>query len=200
MTGIIVFIFTFWSSVSSLTGKGNKLYRKDKYKEALEVYKKAQVKDPKQMKLDYNIGCAQYKIKSYNEALKSFTKIVSSLEDKKLKEKAIYNLGNAMFRLGNLKEAIEMYKQALKMNPTDLDAKINLEFAQKMLKESKKQQKKQKKDDQKNNQKKERKPKPKISPETAKNLLEALKEDEKRAKEKSQKQKRKRRKIVVKDW
>ncbi|MCM1518426.1 MAG: BatD family protein [Pseudoflavonifractor sp.] len=40
----------------------------------------------------------------------------------------LYNLGNAQYRLGQLGEAIVSYEQALRLDPTNEDARVNLEF------------------------------------------------------------------------
>lgn len=201
---LIIFSLTLLGSPRDINEKGNKLYRRGKYEEALEQYKKAQVKDPKLMIVDYNIGCGQYKTKAYKEASEEFTKIISSLEKKELKEKAVYNLGNVLFKSGDLESSIEVYKQVLRLNSDDIDAKINLEFAQKMLEEREKQKQEEKdknkdKKDQKQKDKQDKKEQ-KISNECAKNLLEALQQDEKSAKEKSTKKEKKARIGVVRDW
>lgn len=213
MYKLLILIPLIFGTARDLNEKGNKLYHKKQYKESLEAYKKAQVKEPTIMKLDYNIGCPQYKLQSYPEALQAFTKITSSLESKELKENAFYNLGNTMFKGGNLQNAVEMYKQALRLNPNDLDAKINLEFAQKMLKEGQKSQDQQKQDQQKQDQQKQeqqkqkqqqkeeqKKEESKISQDAAKSLLEALQQDEKHAKEQSQKKMARKEAVIIKDW
>ena len=44
-----------------------------------------------------------------------------------------YNLGNAYYRQGNLGKAVVNYERALKLDPTDDDARTNLEFVQEKL-------------------------------------------------------------------
>lgn len=223
---LILFGVTIFGSVRDLNEQGNKLYRKEKYTEALEKYKQAQVRAPEIMLIDYNIGCGQYKAEAYKEAGQAFIKIISSLEDKKLKQKAFYNLGNVLVKGGELEGAIEMYKEALKLNSNDMDAKINLELTQKLLEEAQKQppdstgqeqqDQKDKQQDQKDKQQeekdkqqeekdkqqeeKEKQQEEKFSEEAAKSLLEALQQDEKDAKEKSQKATQKGRMLILKDW
>lgn len=41
-----------------------------------------------------------------------------------------YNLGNTYYRLGNLGKAVVNYERALKLDPSDTDARENLEFVQ----------------------------------------------------------------------
>ena len=47
--------------------------------------------------------------------------------DPELASAAWYNLGNALYRQQQLERALEAYKQALRLNPRDGDAKHNLE-------------------------------------------------------------------------
>lgn len=44
-----------------------------------------------------------------------------------------YNMGNTCYRLGDMGMAVLYYKKALKLNPTNKDAKTNLEFVQQQL-------------------------------------------------------------------
>ena len=50
-----------------------------------------------------------------------------------LRAQAYYNMGNSFYRQGQFAEAIAAYKEALKLNPDDQDAKHNLELAQQQL-------------------------------------------------------------------
>jgi Ca-activated chloride channel homolog len=62
-----------------------------------------------------------------------------------------YNQGNALAQSGQFKEALEAYKNALKLNPNDEDAKFNKELIEKELEKQKQEQKQ----DQKNKDKKQ---------------------------------------------
>ncbi|MDD5529769.1 MAG: tetratricopeptide repeat protein [bacterium] len=219
MFNLLLFVVPMlFGSPRDLNEHGNKLYNKKDYGGALEKYKSAQVKDPRLMVIDYNMGCARYKVDSLEYAMTLFTKIMASLESKGLKEKACYNMGNTLFKSGNLELAIESYKQALRMDPDDKDAKINLEFAQKML-EQQKQQQKDKKDQDKQNQDKKQNQQQKEQQnkqdkqqqqdkqnqeqqkQNAQNILKSLEQDEKDAKQKSQQKNAKVGQIkIFKDW
>ena len=59
---------------------------------------------------------------------------LSRAQSKELKAKAWYNFGNTQYRLGQFDKAIEAYRNALNLNPNDLDAKYNLELLQKKKK------------------------------------------------------------------
>lgn len=208
------------SSARSLNRSGNSFYKKGKYVEALTKYEQAQAIDPKNMLFDYNIGCASYKSDSLAAAASSFLKAISSMEREDTKEKAYYNFGNALFKGGKLDGAIESYKQALRLNPQDIDAKINLELAQKIKEEKQKEKKndqnqnkkekgeknkkkQNKKEGEKNREKakneKKEEQNQKLSKEEAKNLLKAVEEEEKKAKKNAQKT-RGGKVRVLKDW
>lgn len=228
MYNLLLIIPLIFGSARDLNEQGNRLFRKKEYGTALEKYKKAQVKDPRIMTIDYNMGCAKYKVDSLDNSMQLFTKIISSLESKELKEKACYNMGNVMFKAGNLEMAIETYKQALRMNPDDMDAKINLEFAKKTLEQQKNQQQnqqnqqqnqdkqnqdknkqnqdkkkqdQQKQDQQKQEQQKQEQQKQNQQKESAGNFLKTLEQDEKDTKQKSQHKAAAEGRIVIqKDW
>ncbi len=180
----------FGRSARSLNQKGNSLYKKGMYADALSSYKQAQAIEPQNMVFDYNIGCAYYKGDSLKGAGDSFLKIISSCEDEDIKEKAYYNIGNTLFRGSELDAAIEAYKQALRLNPEDTDAKINLELALKAKEEQKQEgegESKEGEEKSKEGKEKEEEQEQKFTEEESRALLNAIEEEEKKAKQKSQK-------------
>lgn len=203
-------------SARSLNQQGNSLYKKGLYMDALSRYKQAQVTDPQNMIFDYNIGCAYYKIDSLSHAADAFLRLISSSEDDETREKSYFNLANTLFRCRELDASIEAYKQALRINPEDMDAKINLEFAQKTKEEQKQEEKegeKKQEEEEKAEEKKESKgeeerkkeeakagQEQKLSEEEAKSLLNAIEEEEKKAKQQSQKSQQQGRVGVLRDW
>jgi Ca-activated chloride channel family protein len=57
--------------------------------------------------------------------------------------KASYNLGNAAYKQGDYQTAVQNFKQALALDPSNADARYNLELALRELKKQKDQQDKQ---------------------------------------------------------
>ena len=96
--------------------------------------------------------------KKTDEAIKAYELAVSLLVDKLQKAGAYHNAGNAFCMKQEWEKAIEQYKAALRLNPTDMDTKYNLAFAQSKLKQQE-QQKQQQKDTKNNNDKKQEQPK-----------------------------------------
>ena len=114
--------------------QGNKMYGDEKYDEALTKYRDAQVQAPESAIVPFNIGAAEYKKNKYEEALKE-TEAALKSDAAGVQAKAYYNMGNALFRLGKLPESIMAYKKSLEIDPDDEDAKYNLEFVRKKIKD-----------------------------------------------------------------
>lgn len=134
-------------SVSSSVKQGIKAFNEQKYEKAKKHFIDAQLENPENEKLYFNIGAAAYMNKEYELAEKNFIQAQKS-DDIKLSHDAQYNLANTQYRLGNLDEAIKGYKDILKNFPNDVQAEENLEF----VKQKKQEQKKQKKQNSKSNQ------------------------------------------------
>ncbi|MDI6704506.1 MAG: tetratricopeptide repeat protein [bacterium] len=129
---------------ASLRGKvnqGNRFYKEGNYPKALERYRDAQIDYPEMDRLHLNVGSALYKMKRYRQAIEEYEKVVYS-KAPLFQAKAYYNIGNCLYRLGKLKDSIFYYKKALELNPKDSDAKYNIEFVQRKLKELMDKQKK----------------------------------------------------------
>ena len=94
----------------------------------------------------YNLGSLYLQQKKYEQAKAEFHKAAES-SDSELAGKAYYNLGNSLYAEQKLKEALEAYKQALRHNALDDDARYNAAVVMEKLK----QQDQEKKQDQKQN-------------------------------------------------
>ncbi|MDY6832280.1 MAG: VWA domain-containing protein [Thermodesulfobacteriota bacterium] len=136
--------------------QGRAAYDKGDYEKALTCFIDAQLKDPDNPVLYYNIGDAYYKTGNYEAALHSYTKALSLAEKDKntasgagpfpgFKKNALYNLGNTAFRQNDFDRAIGYYEKTLTLDPDDQQAKDNLAAAQK-AKELQQQRQQQQKD------------------------------------------------------
>ena len=106
----------------------------------MNKYRDAQVEAPESPIVKFNIGAAEYKKTKFEEAIKEYESSLV-MDDVIKQSQGYYNIGNALYRLGKLPESILAYKKALELNPDDEDAKYNLEFVRRQLKDqSQKQQ------------------------------------------------------------
>jgi Ca-activated chloride channel family protein len=108
--------------------EGNRLFKNGNYEKALKLYEDALVDTPHSSLLKYNAGDAAYQSGDFSKAGHYFQEADQSTLPG-LTNAARYNLGNALFRQDNLPDAIEAYKNALRTNPADDDARYNLSVA-----------------------------------------------------------------------
>jgi len=141
------------ASARSDTNAGNDLFRQGKYPEARARYLAAQADVPDAPEIDLNLGAALYQEGRYEDALRSFFALPKKEKaTPTLAGAAAYDAGNALFKLGRYDEAIEAFKQALRTNPADVDAKHNLELAQKKKQEQEKQEEQQQQENEPGNE------------------------------------------------
>ncbi|MCB0699343.1 MAG: tetratricopeptide repeat protein [Chitinophagales bacterium] len=113
---------------------GNQLYQEGKYKEASESYQQALSKQPNYTPGLFNLGNAKYQQKDFEGARKLMDATAKVAEAKEEKAAANYNKGNTYLEEKKYKEAVEAYKEALRKNPQDENAKYNLSYALQMMK------------------------------------------------------------------
>lgn len=153
--------------------KGNELYKERNFVESEQIYQQVLTENPNSAVARYNLGLSQIrqvtnpadttpKTKAMMEkARKNFTDVAALAKTKPgLAAKANFNLGNMEFNTKNFEKAIEYYKQALRIDPSDDKARKNLRIAQLNLKKDQnkdknKDQNKQQNKDQNKDQKKD---------------------------------------------
>ena len=136
--------FMMAQSDNSLLKKGNDAYNKKEYDVAAESYKKVADKDPANEKAQYNLGNALYKKGNPDEALKAYDEAIKTSKSKNDQSATWYNKGVSLQNNKKLPECIDAYKNALRLNPADEEARFNL---QKALQQQQKQQQQKDKDD-----------------------------------------------------
>ncbi|MDR2693417.1 MAG: tetratricopeptide repeat protein [Chitinispirillales bacterium] len=156
LTIIIVSLFSnaFADEVGAKNRKANRLYSKGQYEEALKLYDDALLLEPSNGRLKMNKGSTLYRLGELDEAEKSYLDAVSSQLNKKTMADAHYNLGNIQYRQAEKLEsagdaasarkkysgALESYVNTLKLRPSDMDAKWNLQMAHQKMNLMKEQQ------------------------------------------------------------
>ena len=116
-----------------------------------------------------------------------------------LRYNVYYNKGAILSRQKKLEESIEAYKNSLRLNPDDKEARENL---QKALLELKKKNppKKKEEQDKKKKQQQQKQPQSKMSPKEAQQRLQLLAQKEKEVQQRIQKEKSKSGGNQTKDW
>lgn len=154
---ISLFIFlavsAFGQNERKFIRNGNKLFMEAvrdttkldtvKFSNAETEYRKALNKKPTDVKWNYNLADALYKQNRFDEAAGKFNELSEKLETPEEKARALHNMGNSQLMQQKLDESIESYKKALRQNPSDLDTKYNLAYAQMLKKKQEEQQKNQ---------------------------------------------------------
>ena len=142
-------------SDKSLVRKGNKDFSNGNYNEAEINYRKALDKNPVNSAAQFNLGDAMYQQENYEKAAEVFS--ASDITKKSATEKSdiYYNLGNSKLKAGKADEAMAAYKQALRENPSNDDARYNLEYLRQKQQQNQDQNKDDKQDKDKQDQDKQ---------------------------------------------
>jgi len=147
--------------------EGNKLYDSGKYRDAIRLYEQALQANPTSVVGRFNLGLSQIRIGNVADTTKAsqdmLRKGVENMQasaelgarNPRIASFANYNLGNLAFNKQDYASAIQSYKQALRLNPEDNNARRNLRIAQ--LKKQEQDKNKKDKDKDKQNQDKDKK-------------------------------------------
>ncbi len=196
----LLFTTTAWAQPENTAiADGNKLYKKGKFDKAIEAYQLALTQNPRNAVARYNLAAALFRNSKLEDAEKEYEGIGQQTSDNGLKQKATYNNGVSLTKQNKLEESIAAYKKALHMNPSDEEARFNLQKALEELR------KKNKQPDKKNQQqKKDKKPEPQKQPPANKKMIEqwlqSLRQKEQEVQKKMQQNKSRSVTQPEKDW
>ncbi len=123
-----------------------KSYKAGRYDSALREYQHLLVKNPNDLRLQFNAGAAAFQTGDYSVALSHFNAALANT-DLTLQHHAYYNIGNAQFRLGEAapeweerqklwEQAVRSYRNALVLRTNDMDTAFNLELVNLKIAES----------------------------------------------------------------
>jgi Ca-activated chloride channel homolog len=152
-TIFILLIQIAWScaraqNADALIRQGNRLYNKQDYDQSLANYGKALKKKPGNPDANFNQGDAFYRKNDYEKAAGSYEDVLQSKADEQTRQSAYYNKGVAMIRQKKIDESIDAWKNALRLDPADSEARDNLVKALMEKKKQDQQQQQQNKKDQ----------------------------------------------------
>ncbi|MCA6071746.1 MAG: tetratricopeptide repeat protein, partial [Endomicrobium sp.] len=130
LLALLIFLFVFSQRNIKENNKAVKYFNKGNFKQAAEILNKEIAKQSTNYDLLNNAAKAEYKLNKLDEAQAKYNLILNSTNiNAQEKFAAFYDLGNIEYRKENFQKAVDLYKEALKLNPSDKDAKYNLESA-----------------------------------------------------------------------
>ncbi len=196
--------------------QGNKQFRGADFANAEVSYRKALEKNDRNPQAHYNLGNSLLSQNKDSAAVAEYEKATKTETNPLRKAQAYHNMGVICQRHQMFGEAIEAYKNSLRLNPHDDETRYNLELCKRQQKKQQNQQNKdnknnqdkkdnnkqdQQKQQQQQKQKQQQKQEPKMSKENAEQLLNAAMQQEKQTQERMKKaQQQPQRRNVQKNW
>ena len=132
--------------------RGNRQFKDGNYKEAVVDYQKALLRDSTSFAASYNLANTLYRMENYSEAKAVLDTVAKAAPSSGYASDYHYNTGNTSAFLKDWQAAVDSYREALLLNPGDLDAKENYIYARKMLENQQNQQNQQDQQDQQDQQ------------------------------------------------
>jgi Ca-activated chloride channel family protein len=201
--------------------QGNKQFHAGDYPAAEVSYRKAMEKNPKNPQAAFNLGNALMAQKKDSAAVEQFQSAANLETNPLRKAQSFHNIGVVCQTHKMYGEAIEAYKNALRLNPNDDETRYNLVLCQHQKKKQdqnqqqnqgnddknkdqdkkKDQQQPDQNKDKKDDQKQQEQPKPQMSKDNAEQLLNAAIQNEKQTQDKlKQSQQQPQRRAIQKNW
>jgi Ca-activated chloride channel family protein len=221
----IIFHFSFSPVLAQidrqLVRQGNKLYRSGDFANAEVSYRKALEKNDRNPQARYNLGNSLLAQNKDSAAVAEFEKAAKAEPNELRKSMAYHNMGVICQRHQMFGEAIEAYKQSLRLNPKDDQTRYNLELCKRQQKQQQnnnqqnqqnqdnkdknkqdqQKQQQQKQDEQKQQEQQKKQQEPKMSKDNAEQLLNAAMQQEKQTQERMKKaQQKPQKRNIEKNW
>ena len=146
----IVVVLALFVSAESLAQKmpergwtrwGNIMHHFKSYPHSVAAYEKALEQNPDLFEAQYNLASAMIETQRYDAAEKILSALaLDTLRTEKERRDVLYNLGNAQFAQQKFDKALESYRNVMRMNPDDEDAKFNYAYTKLMQQQQQQQQ------------------------------------------------------------
>ena len=135
-----------------LVRKGNRQFKREQFEKSVDSYQRALQHDSTSFEAKYDLASALYRTERYEKAEKTLLGIVNDTTRTELERGEVaYNLGNTQFAQQKYKEALSSYRQAMRCNPNDEDAKFNYAFTKRLIQQQEQQQQQQNQDQNQDN-------------------------------------------------
>ena len=116
----------FAQNERSIVRDGNKNYDKGLFSDSEINYRKSLSKNKGFEEAQFNLADALFKQDRYDESINVLNNLISETDNTNLKSEAYYNLGNNLLQKQQLENAVDAYKNCLRLNPSDEEARYNL--------------------------------------------------------------------------
>jgi tetratricopeptide (TPR) repeat protein len=101
----------------------------------------------------FNLGNTTYQLGRHDEAARRFKELAETESlSQQQRSDAYYNLGNSLIKTQDFENAVEAYKNSLRLEPGDEDARHNLSMAMQMLQKQQQEQQQQQQNQDQNQQ------------------------------------------------
>lgn len=134
--------------------EGNEAFEAERYEQAREAYDRALEAMPESPEVTYNSANTLYRQELFGEARYKLD-VSAETAEPSLSQYAAFNAGNSLYMAEEYEAAVEAYKQALRLNPTDQEAKHNLELALQRIEEQRQQEQQEQEGEQEGEQEQE---------------------------------------------
>ena len=115
------------------TRVGNIAHLLKSFPHSVAAYEKALEQNPDLFEAQYNLASAMIETQRYDAAEKILSTLaLDTLRTEKERRDILYNLGNAQFAQQKYDKALESYRNVMRMNPDDEDAKFNYAYTKLM--------------------------------------------------------------------
>ena len=150
---LLMCITSFAQNKKSFLRNGNELYTDSSYNDAEIQYRRSLEKDQDYFNASFNLADAVYKQERYEESSALFDALTDNAPTENDLAKVYHNLGNSLTQEQKLEEAIEAYKNALRINPNDAETRHNLALSKKQNQQQQEEKKEENKEEKKDQEK-----------------------------------------------
>ena len=139
-----------------LVRKGNRQYERGNYDTSVDNYSRALQENPECFEAKFNTANVQFRKELIDKSEQTLRKLAQDSTRTNLERADVsYNLGNTLFVQQRLEEALDCYRNAMRLNPDDKEAKFNYALTKELLKQQQNQQQQQQNQNQNQDQNQE---------------------------------------------
>ncbi len=129
---LLLSILVLTGSALNDARKANEAFQQGDFERAAQLYRQAIEQNPDDARLYFNLGNALAQAGQTEEAIQAFSQFRERSEEPEKQSMADYNTGRTLADMESYDEAIQHFRNALRNNPGDADARHNYELAKQL--------------------------------------------------------------------